>query len=98
MDDVATAGRATAPVTCSVVIPVLNEAACLPELTDRLLKTLSQSGERYEVIFVDDGSTDAGPAFLREVTTREPAVRMIRLLGHFGQHAALAAGMERSRV
>jgi hypothetical protein len=91
-----TAAVAAARLSCSVIIPVLNEEACLPELTDRLLKTLDQSGESFEVIFVDDGSTDGGPAFLREVIAREPRVQMIRLLGHFGQHAAISAGIERS--
>lgn len=85
------------PVACSVIIPVLNEEESLPELTDRLLKTLDGLGEPSEVIFVDDGSTDGGPDFLRGVIAREPRVRMIRLLGHFGQHAALSAGIEGSR-
>ena len=95
MDDVRVA--AVAPVACSVVIPVLNEEECLPELTDRLMKTLDGLGEPSEVIFVDDGSRDGGPDFLRGVIAREPRVSMIRLLGHFGQHAALSAGIEQSR-
>ncbi|MBI1893465.1 MAG: glycosyltransferase [Candidatus Rokubacteria bacterium] len=82
---------------CSVIIPILNEEECLPELTDRLLKILDGSGELYEVIFVDDGSTDGGPDFLRGVIAREPRVCLIRLLGHFGQHAAISAGIDRSR-
>ena len=85
------------PVACSVVIPILNEEESLPELTDRLLKTFDRLGESCEVIFVDDGSTDGGPDFLRGVIAREPRVSMIRLLGHFGQHAAVSAGIERSR-
>jgi hypothetical protein len=102
-DDASLGRRRPAPaasstrVSCSVIIPILNEEACLPELTDRLLKTLDQAGEPFEVIFVDDGSTDRGPAFLREVIAREARVRMIRLLGHFGQHAAISAGIEQSR-
>ncbi len=96
MDDVKVASL-TVPVACSVIIPVLNEEECLPELADRLMKTLDGIGEPSEVIFVDDGSTDGGPDFLRGVIAREPRVSMIRLLGHFGQHAALWAGIERSR-
>jgi len=86
-----------ARLACSVIIPVLNEEACLPELADRLLKTLNQAGESFEVIFVDDGSTDGGPDFLRGLIAREPRVTMVRLVGHFGQHAAISAGIERSR-
>jgi hypothetical protein len=91
------ATSATAPVALSVIIPILDEEASLPELVERLLKTLRQVGESYEVIIVDDGSTDGGPDFLRAVVSREPHLTLIRLLGHFGQHAAISAGIERSR-
>lgn len=97
MADTRVVAPSVAPVAYSVIIPVLNEAECLPELTNRLLKTLDGSSEGGEVIFVDDGSTDGGPAFLRGVIARDPRVRMVRLLGHFGQHAALSAGIEESR-
>jgi glycosyltransferase involved in cell wall biosynthesis len=81
----------------SVVIAVLNEEENVPELYERLIKTLGGLDSSYEVIFVDDGSTDGTFRFLRELSERDPHVRAVRFSRNFGQHVALSAGIERSR-
>ena len=81
----------------TVVIPVFNEVESLAELYDRLVKTLDNIGlQSYELIFVDDGSTDGSFAQLQELATVDARVRVIKFARNFGQHAALSAGMERS--
>jgi undecaprenyl-phosphate 4-deoxy-4-formamido-L-arabinose transferase len=83
-------------VAVSVVVPVFNEVESLPELYDRLVKTLDNAGvPSYELIFVDDGSTDGSFARLRELSTVDARVRVLKFTRNFGQHEALSAGMER---
>jgi undecaprenyl-phosphate 4-deoxy-4-formamido-L-arabinose transferase len=82
----------------SVIVPVLNEEACLPILFERLYATLDALGLRYEAVFVDDGSTDRSPALLRAQFEKRPTVtRIVVLRRNFGQHAALRAGFQKSR-
>ncbi|HEY2628698.1 MAG TPA: glycosyltransferase [Usitatibacter sp.] len=82
----------------SVVIPVYNEEAVLPALFDRLYPALDRLGRPYEVIFVNDGSTDKSAAMLREQFQRRPEVtRVILFNGNFGQHMAIVAGFEHVR-
>jgi len=82
----------------SVVIPVYNEQACLPMLAGRLYPALDALGRSYEVVFVDDGSSDRSAALLRAEYERHPAVtRVVLLRRNFGQHAALRAGFRYSR-
>ncbi len=82
----------------SVVIPVYNEQALLPQLFARLYRTLDLMNVSYEVIFVDDGSRDDSPRLLRTQYVQRPDVtRVILLAGNFGQHNALFAGFAQSR-
>jgi dolichol-phosphate mannosyltransferase len=81
----------------SVVIPVLNEEGNVRELCARLTRTLEASGESFEILFVDDGSTDATPTLLREICAADARVRVLRFARNFGQEAAVQAGMLRSR-
>lgn len=82
----------------SVVVPVYNEEAVLPGLFARLYPALDALGESYEVIFVNDGSSDRSPALLREQFQRRSDVtRVILFNGNFGQHLAIMAGFEASR-
>jgi glycosyltransferase involved in cell wall biosynthesis len=86
-----------ARVELSVVVPVFNEVENLTDLYDRLVKTLDNTKLRsFELIFVDDGSTDGSFERLRELSTVDARVRVIKFARNFGQHAALSAGMERS--
>ncbi|MFA6582996.1 MAG: glycosyltransferase [Elusimicrobiaceae bacterium] len=80
----------------SVVIPVYNEEANLPELYARLVKTMDAMGESYEVLFSDDGSSDSSLEILKGFAARDPRVKVIEFSRNFGQHAAVMAAMEES--
>lgn len=81
------------PVTLSIVIPVFNEADNLTPLYAEIVKALD-GRFRYEVLFVDDGSTDASFKTLIEIQKNQPHVRIIRFRRNFGQTAALSAGFK----
>src|SRR5712691_10620232 len=82
----------------SVVIPVYNEEAVLPSLLARLYPALDALGESYEVIFVNDGSTDRSAALLREQFQKRPdATRVILFSSNYGQHMAIVAAFEATR-
>ncbi len=81
----------------SIVIPVFNEAENLHELYDRLTNALTRLKKSYEIIFVDDGSTDSSFEFLRGLARMDPAVRAIRFRRNFGQTAAMSAGFDHAR-
>ena len=81
----------------SVVIPVFNEAPSLGDLYDRLGQTLKETGQVYEIIFVDDGSQDGSADILRALHAQDRAIRVVRFNRNYGQHAAVLAGMERAR-
>jgi len=82
----------------SVVIPVYNEEQGLPALFARLYPALDALGRTYEVIFVDDGSSDRSAALLREQFARRLAqTRVVLLAGNFGQHLAIMAGFAHCR-
>ncbi|HEX8221035.1 MAG TPA: glycosyltransferase family 2 protein [Chloroflexia bacterium] len=76
----------------SVVVPVMNERESLEPLYARLLAVLVGLGTGYEVIFVDDGSTDGSFEVLRRLHEADACVRVIRFSRNFGQTAAFAAG------
>jgi undecaprenyl-phosphate 4-deoxy-4-formamido-L-arabinose transferase len=82
----------------SVVIPVFNEEASLPDLFARLYPALDALGIRYEVIFVNDGSRDRSAALLREQWERRPdTTRVVLFNANYGQHPAIVAGFEHCR-
>lgn len=80
----------------SVVIPLYNEAVTIDRLHNRLSSTLESLGRSYEIIYVDDGSTDGTPELLRRLQLRDPSVRVIVFNRNYGQHAAVVAGFERA--
>lgn len=81
----------------SVVVPVFNEEENLRLLHAELTTTLGRLGRAYEVIYVDDRSTDTSFDVLRELQAQDPALRIVRFRRNFGQTAALCAGFEHSR-
>ncbi len=84
--------------TLSVVIPVYNEEPGLTELFSRLYPALDTLNLSYEIIFINDGSTDRSAALLREQFQLRPDVtRVILFNGNYGQHMAIMAGFERCR-
>jgi glycosyltransferase involved in cell wall biosynthesis len=85
----------TKPVV-SIIAPVYNEARVLPELIERISATVDKLAARYqfEVIFVDDGSRDDSLSVAKELTLREPRLRVVELRKNYGQTAALQAGLD----
>ncbi len=81
----------------SVVIPIRNESASIPELCRQLTSTLERWGRPYEVLFVDDGSTDDSFERLAAIQAADARVRVIRFRRNFGQTAAFAAGFAHAR-
>ena len=81
----------------SVILPVLNEQDNLELLHGRLTEALDPMGRDYEVIYVDDGSTDESWEALKKIAVGDRRVRLVRLRRNFGQTAALAAGFAHSR-
>lgn len=79
----------------SIVAPVYNEVETLPEFHRRVTGALA--GHRYELVLVDDGSTDGTGELLRELAARDPTVRPVHLSRNFGHQAALTAGLEAAR-
>ncbi len=79
----------------SLVIPVFNEADNLPALHNEIIQTLE--ARDYEILYIDDGSTDGSFAILNEIQATCARVRLIRLRRNFGQTAALSAGFRYAR-
>src|SRR5580693_5711049 len=84
-------------IELSVVVPIRNEAASLVELHRELAETLTAWGRAYEIILVDDGSTDESFEVMGRLQAADPRVRVIRFRRNFGQTAAFAAGFDYAR-
>ncbi len=87
----------TTPVDLSVVVPMYNEEAVLPLLVERLRPAADGWGVSYEVLCVDDGSTDGTPVLLQRLRREWPQVRVLRLRANAGHQAAISAGLARAR-
>jgi glycosyltransferase involved in cell wall biosynthesis len=90
------AGRHGRPYV-SVVVPLLNEAATVAPLYERLVAALAEAGLDAEMIFVDDGSTDATFELLAGLHAGDERVRVVSFKRNFGQHPAMHAGIARAR-
>ena len=80
--------------TASVINACLNEEDNVPALYERLAPILDEQFDDWDLIFVDDGSTDRTAAVIRELSERDPRVRAVRLSRNFGAHVAIAAGLD----
>jgi polyisoprenyl-phosphate glycosyltransferase len=80
--------------TLSLVIPLMNEEEVIPELDRRLRQTLEGLGIRWEVIFVNDGSTDRSLELLRALSEGEPRYKILSLSRNFGHQIAITAGLD----
>ena len=81
----------------SVVVPVHNEERSVRHLFDELQLALDQLDPAWEVVFVDDGSTDGTFSALTRLHAKHSSVRVVRLRRNFGKAAALSAGFEQAR-
>ncbi len=80
----------------SIVVPAYNEAASLPELTDRIHAVLNGKSLSYEVIVIDDGSTDGTFQLVRKLREKNSRIRGVRFRTNSGKAAGLAAGFARA--
>ena len=78
----------------SVLVPVLNEEESLPELQKRLQATLNGIGKPYEIIYINDGSTDTTEVLLERLHADDKRVKVIEFNRNYGQHMALFSGFE----
>ncbi|MBO3270725.1 glycosyltransferase family 2 protein [Hymenobacter defluvii] len=85
------------PVELSIVIPLLNEAESLPELTRWIHRVLTQHGLTYEVLLIDDGSTDDSWAVIEELAETDSHLRGIRFNRNYGKSAALNVGFKETQ-
>jgi len=79
--------------TLSVIVPLRNEEAVLPEFHRRLMKSIDATPGGCEVVYIDDGSTDRTRTLLEQASARDPRVGFIRLSRNFGKEAAVSAGL-----
>lgn len=81
----------------SVVVPVFNEEQSLAPLCEKLLHVLPGITDRFEIIFIDDGSTDGSPVVLEELHRQDSRVRVIQFRRNLGKSATLSVGFSASR-
>ena len=84
-------------VNISIVIPLLNEQESLPELHSWIVKVMNDHKYLYELIFIDDGSTDNSWQIIEQLSTENQAVKGIRFLRNFGKSQALHAGFAKAQ-
>jgi glycosyltransferase involved in cell wall biosynthesis len=85
------AGDGGGRLSYSVVVPVFNEEGNVEALAARVVATMEAVGASFELLFVDDGSSDATPELLRRVASRDGRVRVVRFTRNYGQEAAVEA-------
>lgn len=81
----------------SIVVPFFDEEGTLEELHAKLTDVLGRLGKTYEILFIDDGSRDGGPAIVDRLAGRDPRVGVVHFRRNFGKAAALDAGFRRAR-
>ena len=81
----------------SIIVPVYNESGSLPELHKRLSEVMDTSGEAWELLLVDDGSTDGSTQMIYDLAEKDSNVRPVILARNFGHQIAVTAGLDYSR-
>ena len=84
-------------MSLSIVIPLLNEAESLPELQDWIKSVMDSQHLDYEIIFIDDGSTDDSWQIIKDLKTQNSNIKAIRFLKNYGKSQALHAGFEMAK-
>jgi undecaprenyl-phosphate 4-deoxy-4-formamido-L-arabinose transferase len=83
-------------IDISVLVPILNEEESLQELNSRLEASLESTGKTWEIIYINDGSTDGTQTMIEGFRTKNPRIKVIEFNRNYGQHMALFAGFERA--
>jgi glycosyltransferase involved in cell wall biosynthesis len=78
----------------SVVVPLINEVESLPELTSWISRVMDENRFTYEIILVDDGSTDGSWEMIKKLQTNDPSIKGIKFRRNYGKSAALNTGFE----
>jgi len=81
----------------SVVVRAFNEACVLPEFHRRMTEAMQAPDLNYEIIYVDDGSTDETVAVLNNFRERDESIAVIELSRYFGREVAISAGLDHSQ-
>lgn len=81
----------------SLIIPLLNEKDSLPELTEKVVAQLRIIDQKYEIIFIDDGSNDGSFETLLALKKKHPEIKIVKFRKNFGKSAALSEGFERAQ-
>lgn len=84
-------------VDITIIVPILNEEKNIPELHTELTQVMQTLGCPYELLFIDDGSTDHSFELLKDLASTDPSTRVIKFRRCFGQTAALVAGIDHAR-
>jgi glycosyltransferase involved in cell wall biosynthesis len=84
-------------ITYSIIAPIYNEIENLPELYRRVKEVMNSSGEAWEFILVDDGSTDGSTEQIRELAQKDKTVRPVIFARNFGHQVAITAGWDYAR-
>lgn len=88
--------RAIKEMDLSVVVPVYNSEGSLCELTERIINTLKNHTEKFEILLIEDGSVDKSWQKIEEIGARDGRIKGFKLSRNFGQHFAITAGIEHS--
>jgi len=83
-------------MTISVVVPIYNELENIPLLYQQLAAVLPSLNRPWEIVFVDDGSTDGSSDRLKQIAARESRVKVVHFRRNYGQTAAMQAGIQHS--
>jgi polyisoprenyl-phosphate glycosyltransferase len=84
-------------ITYSIVAPIYNEKETLPELHRRVKEVMDSTGESWELILVDDGSSDGSTDLIRALAKEDNCVRPVIFARNFGHQVAVTAGLDYSR-
>ena len=84
-------------IVYSIIAPIFNEFDNIPELYRRVSEVMASTGEPWEMLLVDDGSTDRSTERIRELAERDPKVRPVIFARNFGHQIAVTAGLDYSR-
>jgi glycosyltransferase involved in cell wall biosynthesis len=78
----------------SIIVPIYNERENLESFVSSLTQVLASAGEEYEILLIDDGSTDGSAAYLESLPSQNPRITVVQFRRNFGQTAAMAAGFD----